>query len=113
MVSLRPERNTGVGSLGVACHVGLGARAHVAGHGKGAAHHDHAADGHHRRRIALQGKRQIGERASRNVDQIGAIGTRGINQVIDRRLPSADVAPTGSYGEAGTLAPANTVLARE
>ena len=75
-----------VGSLGVARHVGLGARAHVAGHGKGAAHHDHAADRHHRRRIALQGKRQIGERAGRNVDQIGTIGTRGINQVIDRRI---------------------------
>ena len=70
----------GIGRLGVARHVGLGTGAHVSGHGKRTAHHDHATDRHHLRRIALQGKRQIGERAGRNVDQIGTIGTRGINQ---------------------------------
>ena len=69
----------GIGRLGIACHVGLGARAHVAGHGQGAAHHHHAANRHHRRRIALQGKRQVGERAGRYVDQIGTIGARGID----------------------------------
>ena len=76
----------GVSGLGVARHVGLGTGAHVAGHGQGATHHHHAADRHHRRRVALKGERQVGERTGRHIDQVGTIGTRGINQVIDRRI---------------------------
>ena len=69
----------GVGRLGITCHVGLGTRTHVTGHGQGTAHYHHAADRHHRRCVALQGKRQVGERAGRYVDQIGTIGARGID----------------------------------
>ena len=74
----------GVGRLGVACHVGFGTRAHIAGHGKGAAHHDHTADGHHRRRVALHGKCHIGKRAGCHIDQVGAVGARGVDQIVDR-----------------------------
>ena len=100
-----------VGCLGVARHVGLGARAHVTGHGKGAAHHDHAADGHHRRRIALQGERQVGERASRYVDQIGTIGARGINQIIDRGVAVGRGRPHRLVGRRGHARAADAVLA--
>ena len=101
----------GIGRLGITCHVGLGARAHVSGHGQGAAHYHHAADRHHRRRIALQGKCQVGERTGRHVDQIGSIGARGINQVIDRRVTVGRRRPHRLVRRRGHARPANAVLA--
>ena len=101
----------GVSRLGIACHIGLGTRAHVAGHGQGAAHHDHAADRHHRRRIALKSKRQVGERAGRHVDQIGAIGTRGIDQIIDRSVTIGRRRPHRLVGRRRHARAADAVLA--
>ena len=101
----------GIGSLGVARHVGLGARAHVTGHGQGAAHHHHAADRHHRGRIALQGERQIGERAGRHIDQVGAIGARGIDQIIDRSVAVGRRCPHRLIGRRGHARTADAVLA--